>query len=198
MTAGEPSAHTIHSDEAGNSIYLEEHTGCCDHACDDECDCRRIDFMLDKAAIAEYAEWLFGASLPLTVERRQQKWREDTQMFSVARDCNGWMRYKFDAETETLANIKILLVSAEPNPDDPFDNGSILYRTAGQTLRTLAHEFQHIRQLLDFGPVELHKQYKTDRDVFEDDAKEAEKHWLSMGHLLKPRKRSEVSWTHAY
>jgi hypothetical protein len=198
MTAGEPSAHTIHADEAGNSIYLEEHTGCCDHACDDECDCRRVDFVLNKPAIQEYAAWLFGAELPLIVERRQQKWNPTTQMFSVARNCNGWMRYKFDCDTQTLAQVKVLLVSSEPNPDDPFDEGSRLYRTAGQTLRTLAHEFQHIKQLLDFGPVELRKQYKTDRDVFEDDAIAAERHWLEMGHLLRPRKRGDLGWTHAY
>lgn len=175
----------------------DDHTGCCDHACHELCDCRRIDFALDKAATLDYAKWLFGAELPLTVERRQQKWNEDTQMFSVLRTCNGWMRYRYDGDSNTLASVKVMLVSAEPNPDNPFDSSDILYKTAGQTLRTLAHEFQHIKQLLDYGPTEFQRQSRIDLDVFEDDAKQAERHWLEMGHLLRPRKRGDVSWTHA-
>lgn len=166
--------------------------GCYDHACHNDCDCHRTDFVLDKAATYDYAKWLFGAELPLTVERRQQKWNEETQMFSVLRTCNGWMRYRFDGDSNTLASVKIMLVSAEPRPHNPFDSSDIIYKTAGQTLRTLAHEFQHIKQLLDYGPKEFRRQSRIDLDVFEDDAKQAERHWLEMGHLLRPRKRGDV------
>lgn len=153
-----------------------KHAECLDHLCDEDCPCETTDFVIDHAALQEYAKELFGVELPLTVIRRQQKLDERTGMYSVARDCNGHMRYRFDADTGTIASIRITVVSG---------------RSAKETLKTLAHEFQHVKQLLDLGPVELRKAYKRSRDAFEEAAIQAEKHWLDMGGILKERKQKE-------
>lgn len=156
--------------------------------CDAACECCRTDFVLDHKAIAAYAVERFGPeAAKITVVRRPQVLDERTQMWSVAYDCVGWMRYRFHRDDDTIASIRITLVSRMPNPDDP--HGPPLYRTARETLQTLAHEFEHIQQLYHHGPSALQAAYRRERGVFEKHAIEAEKKWAELGHLLKVRKR---------
>lgn len=150
------------------------HETCADHFCDAECPCDSKDFVIDHKVLAEYVKWLFGVELPLTVVRRQQKLDERTGLYTVRQDAWGHMRYKYDPDTKTISSIKITIVSG---------------RTAKETLKTLAHELEHVKQLLDYGPAELKAAYKKSRKSFEKAAIEAEKHWLDMGFILKKKKQ---------
>lgn len=95
------------------------------------------------------------------------------------------MRYRYTHDG-TIQWIRIMLVSAESDLDNP---GKLIHKTVRQTLRTLAHEFEHIQQLLHHGPAELKRAYRRERDAFEEEAIKAESKWVELGHLVRPRKR---------
>lgn len=158
-----------------------------EHRCHEECECQSIDFALDHKAIARYVKERFG-ELPLTVIRRPQRIDPRTQLYSVRRDCEGWMRYRFDHDGNIM-QIRIMLVSAEEDLDNP---GRMIPKTVKQTLRTLAHELEHVQHLVTLGPAELKQAYKRQREAFEEEAKKAEEKWADLAHLVKPRKNKET------
>lgn len=157
-----------------------------EHGCHDDCECQSIHFALDHKAIKHYVKERFG-DINLSVIRRPQKLDERTQLYTIRRDCDGWMRYRFSHDGE-LMWVRIMLVSAEQDLDNP---DKMMYKTVKQTLQTLAHEFEHVQQLVRLGPAELKRAYKRQREVFEEEAVKAENNWAELGHLVKPRRTKE-------